>query len=100
MNVFAAARPMPLLPPVMTATFPANFCIVNCFVVELIPNGFFRAESDVLGAAKISQYHVACRAMPFRHNGSRAMELRHLRYFVTFALPPTFTKPPTKLLAA
>jgi hypothetical protein len=44
MNFFAAAKPMPLLPPVMTATFPANFFIFNSSAVHLIANGLFVLE--------------------------------------------------------
>ena len=38
--------------------------------------------------------------MPFRHNGNRDMELRHLRYFVSVARALSFTKAATELRIA
>jgi len=40
----AVAKPIPLLPPVMTAIFPANFCpllLLICFVVSFCSSLFF-----------------------------------------------------------
>src|SRR5579862_5824627 len=70
----AAARPIPLLPPVITAILPANF-----FVVLLITFSFYFSCFFLVDALSIceqfyrafverAQYHLPCAVMLFRHN--------------------------------